>query len=103
MCGSGGKRTLVSGRYARRMPKSSASSFLWVPGQGPDAVALDRMAKAFAKPKNPMGEAWFIGEVREMYPELLGDLDQLTDEQIYKPLEELARGISSFWQLALRI
>ena len=46
-----------------------------------------------------MGEAWFMGEVREMYPELLGDLGQLTDEQIYKPLEELASGISSFGQL----
>lgn len=46
-----------------------------------------------------MGEAWFMGEVREMYPELFGDLDQLTDEQIYKPMEELASGISSFGQL----
>jgi hypothetical protein len=81
------------------MPKSSSSTFLWVPGHGPDPVALARMAKVFPKPKQPMGEAWFMGEVREMYPELLGDLGQLSDVQIYKPLEELASGISSFGQL----
>jgi hypothetical protein len=54
------------------------------------------MIEAHPKPKQPMGEAWFMGEVRQMYPELLGDLDQLTDQQIYDPLEELASGLSSF-------
>jgi hypothetical protein len=54
------------------------------------------MRDAFPKPKKPMGEAWFMGEVREMYPELLGDLDELADEQFYRPLEEIASGNSSF-------
>lgn len=43
-----------------------------------------------------MGEAWFMGTEREMYPQLLGDLDALPDEDIARPLEEIASGSSSF-------
>ena len=79
------------------MPESSVSpSFNWLLGQGPDPEALGRLAKAFAKPKEPMGEAWFMGEERELYSELLGDLSTLADEQLRKPLEEIACGTSSF-------
>ena len=83
-----------------QMPGSSASPFCWVPGQGPDPAALARLAKAFPKPKKPMGEAWFMGEKRELYSELLGDLDPLTDEQLRRPLEEIASGNCSFGPLA---
>jgi hypothetical protein len=54
------------------------------------------MAQAFLKPPTPMGEAWFMGTEREMYPQLLGDLDALPDEDIARPLEEIASGSSSF-------
>jgi hypothetical protein len=46
-----------------------------------------------------MGEAWFMAPERQMYPELLSDLEALTDEQLERPLEEMAIGPSSFGQL----
>jgi hypothetical protein len=82
----------------RWMSKPTTSTFLWIRGQGPDAAALDRMERAFPKPRKPMGEAWFLAPEREMYPELLGDLDSLSDEQIYRPLEQIATGPSCFGQ-----
>lgn len=76
-----------------------SSSFLWVPGNGPDPAALDRMTAAFPKPKKPMGEAWFMAPEREMYPELLGDLASLSDDQLERPLREIATGPPCFGQL----
>ena len=46
-----------------------------------------------------MGEAWFLAPKREMYPELLGDLDCLTDEQIYRPLQQIATEENAFQRL----
>ncbi|MEO7691047.1 MAG: hypothetical protein ABIS51_17330 [Sphingomonas sp.] len=71
-------------------------SCLWTPGQGPDRAALDRMIRAFPKPAMPMGEAWFMGDVRKTYPQLCGDLDVLPDEDIERAIEEIATGTSSF-------
>ena len=70
------------------MAETSTSSFLWVPGQGPGLIALDRMAHAIRKPKAPMGEAWFMSEERQLYPELLGDLERLSDKELLDPLRE---------------
>lgn len=78
------------------MPESATHSFSWIPGQGPDRDALDRMVAEFPKPTKPMGEAWFMAQEREMYPRLLGDLDTLQDSEIEKALEEIASGTSSF-------
>ncbi|NIJ19377.1 hypothetical protein FHS95_001046 [Sphingomonas naasensis] len=72
------------------------SIFHWEPGQGPHAAALERMCAAFPRPREPMGEAWFMSEQRETYPELLGDLAALTDTQIVPPLVEIATGASCF-------
>jgi hypothetical protein len=69
---------------------------LWIPGQGPDRAALDRMAQAFPRPATPMGEAWFMGDVRKMYPQLLGDLDALPDDEIEHAIKEIATGSTSF-------
>src|SRR5690349_11076669 len=77
---------------------SADTPFLWIPGIGPDSAALDRMTRTFPKPKKPMGEAWFLAPQRQMYPELLENLDSLTDEQIDRPLEEIAAGPTSFGQ-----
>lgn len=78
------------------MPQTASRSYLWAPMQGPDRAALDRMIGAFPKPAAPMGEAWFMGAKREMYPQLLGDLDALPDGDIARGLEEIASGSSSF-------
>lgn len=43
-----------------------------------------------------MGEAWFMGAEREMYPKLLGDLVALPDDDIMRPLEEITSGLSCF-------
>ena len=69
------------------MSQNASPSYLWIPELGPDPAALDRMARAFPKPPTPMGEAWFMGNEREMYPQLLGDLDALPDDDIERPLE----------------
>jgi hypothetical protein len=70
--------------------------FLWIPSQGPDSAALDRMTRAFRKPTRPMGEAWFMSPERKMYPRLSGDLDALSDEELEEAIEEIATGSSSF-------
>lgn len=81
------------------MARKSPKSYLWIPGQGPDATALARMGKAFPRPAEPMGEAWFMGTDREMFPELFGDLETLADDRIQHALEEIASGCSSFGPL----
>lgn len=78
------------------MSQSVSSPYLWTPGQGPDHGALDRMARAFPKPTTPMGQAWFMGDERKMYPQLSGDLDALLDDDITQALTEIASGSSSF-------
>jgi hypothetical protein len=72
------------------------NQFLWTPGDGVDPAALERLRAHFSKPAEPMGEAWFMGTEREMYPELLGDLSEVAIEDLQKPLGEIASGTSSF-------
>ena len=43
-----------------------------------------------------MGEAWFMGETRQMYPQLLGDLEKLSADEIQKPMADIASGYSAF-------
>ena len=43
-----------------------------------------------------MGEAWFMGTERLMYPALLGNLDDVSTDDLQKPLAEIASGTSSF-------
>lgn len=43
-----------------------------------------------------MGEAWFMGDRRRMFDSLLGDLEELSLEDLRIPLEEIASGNSSF-------
>ena len=79
-------------------PAGPGPSTLWAPGQGPDALALARMERAFPKPGEPMGEAWFMSRKRRMYPLLLGDLDAVDDREIASALKELAGGPGCFGQ-----
>lgn len=78
------------------MSQTVSTPYLWTPQQGPDRAALDRMARAFPKPATPMGEAWFMGDMRRMYPQLRGDLDALPDDDIERAFVEIATGSSSF-------
>ena len=76
------------------------SPFRWIPGLGPDPLALDRMMREFPRPGRPMGEAWFMSDERQMYPELLGGLATLSDDEIATALTEIATGTSSFGALS---
>ncbi|WP_240229490.1 hypothetical protein [Devosia lacusdianchii] len=74
----------------------TSAAFRWHPSNGPGEAALARMRKAFPRPDSPMGEAWFMGETRYMFTNLMGDLDGLPIKELDKPLEEIAGGASSF-------
>ena len=91
-----------AGRRARRdrVPRPAAAPFAWVPGQGPDPDALERMRQAFPRPAAPMGEAWFMGAERKMYPGLAEDLDALPDSKVAEALEEIASGTRAFGRCA---
>lgn len=70
--------------------------FLWIPGEGIDPAALARLRSRCKRPATPMGEAWFMGEKRRMFDELLGDIEKLSTSEVQKSLEEIASGTSSF-------
>lgn len=72
------------------------NQFLWIPGGGVDPAALERLRMHFRRPSEPMGEAWFMGDERKMYPELLGDLNEVSAYDLMKPLGEIASGTGSF-------
>jgi hypothetical protein len=76
--------------------RTHAAPTVWIPGRGPDAAALTRLRAAFPRPRAPMGEAWFLGQQRRMYPELMGDLTALSAEDLEDPLVEIATGTSNF-------
>lgn len=75
------------------------TSFRWVPGQGYDFPALLRMQDTFRRPTEHMGEAWFMGTERRMFPELAGQLSALSCEELQRPLEEIGSGTSCFGPL----
>jgi len=60
-----------------------------------DQAALTRLQEHFPRPKEPMGEAWFMGE-RRFFTELMGDLDSLPMPELQGPLQEIASGTGSF-------
>lgn len=70
--------------------------FLWTPGNGVDPFALGRLRAHFPRPTEPMGEAWFMGDERRMFRELLGSLDAITTRDLQEPLAEIATGTGSF-------
>jgi hypothetical protein len=78
------------------MASAHHTPFHWIPGSGHDEAALARLRLAFPRPAKPMGEAWFMGTDRRMFPELLGDLDGIPVELLQKALVEIATGTSAF-------
>jgi hypothetical protein len=77
----------------------SLKQFVWAPGAGYDRGALERLRSKFPRPREPMGEAWFMGDERKMYPELAGDLQKLSSYELQQPLTEIASGTSSFGRM----
>lgn len=47
-------------------------------------------------PREPMGEGWFLSEERRMYPQLAGDLGELSALDLRQPLSEIASGTAAF-------
>ncbi|MEO7497005.1 MAG: hypothetical protein ABIT83_14560 [Massilia sp.] len=76
--------------------KRRLASFVWAPGSGYDALALERIRAHFPRPSRPMGEAWFMNDERVMFDRLLGDLDVMTTRELQEPLREIASGTMSF-------
>ena len=71
-------------------------NFSWQSGNGINYESHNRLRKHFMQPKEPMGEAWFMGEERYLYNELQGDLANLSAYDLQEPLREIASGTSSF-------
>lgn len=71
-------------------------TFVWQPGVGIDPAALARLLLHFKRPTQPMGEAWFMGEERHLFHELMQDVSRLSAEQLQQPLQEIASGTSCF-------
>lgn len=74
----------------------TTKDFLWTPGTGIDVSALNRLRTHFRCPPTPMGEAWFMGDERTMYPELMGDLGGISVFDLKQALIEIAGGTGSF-------
>ncbi len=70
--------------------------FLWIPGQGVDAAALERLRLNCRRPSQSMGEAWFMSEKRRMFDRLLGNLNDLSVFELRSPLTEIASGTAAF-------
>jgi hypothetical protein len=69
--------------------KDRSACHEWVPGHGPDPAALARLAKRFSRPREPMGEAWFMGTTRRMYEGLMAP------DPARWPLDELEGAIEA--------
>jgi len=75
-------------------------SFKWVPGVGPSLDAIQTMQKGIARPELPMGEAWFIGKERKLFPELLhSPVSELPDVYLGDVLWQIATGTTGFGHL----
>lgn len=74
------------------------SPYLWTPGVGPEAEALARLlAHAGKRPRETMGEAWFMGETRQMFDCLVEcDLRGLDWGELIEPIDEIISGMSCF-------
>ncbi|MFG5381383.1 hypothetical protein [Yoonia sp. R2-816] len=54
------------------------------------------MSKATCEPDGLMGEAWFMGETRKMYPQLKHALESTSTRYLQEVLEAIGSGISAF-------
>ncbi|WP_152566064.1 hypothetical protein [Lysobacter antibioticus] len=80
-----------------RTSPNNSSPYVWLPGQGPNAGALQRLRERAFLPKQAMGEAWFMGQERRMYTALMHeDPQQWPRSELDSALYELSSGPASF-------
>ncbi|MBT2749476.1 MULTISPECIES: hypothetical protein [unclassified Lysobacter] len=76
---------------------SAQPTYRWIPGHGPDPEALQRLRERAPMPKEPMGEAWFMGGERQMYTGLMQpDPRSWSKRELENALEALTSGPHSF-------
>ncbi|MBD2092968.1 hypothetical protein H6F67_24275 [Microcoleus sp. FACHB-1515] len=76
---------------------SKQSEYRWMPKRGVDLEAVSRMRAHFRKPLEPMGEAWFMGEQRRMFHELMEQpIEEVSVKILSKALTEISSGIFCF-------
>lgn len=76
---------------------SEAPLYRWRPSSGPDADVLDRLARSFTRPRTPMGEAWFMGDERRMFTELMTiDVADAPTSLLGDMVREMSTGPSCF-------
>lgn len=79
---------------------ADAAAYTWSMAQGPNPHALQRMRERFPLPRQPMGEAWFMGGSREMYDSLMVDApERWPRDELHIALEALTSGPTSFGEL----
>lgn len=76
--------------------KNDRWTFTWVPHQGCCPEALKRLKDHFPKPKKPYGEAWFMGDDRGLFVELMGDLQAIELDYLHAVLQENIGGQLNF-------
>ncbi|MGJ7904579.1 hypothetical protein [Lysobacter sp. 1R34A] len=80
-----------------RASRNNSSAYVWQPGQGPDASALERLRERAPMPGQPMGEAWFMGDERHMFTTLMHeDPQQWPRSELSSALYELSSGPVAF-------
>lgn len=82
---------------AENSSAANKTEFLWVPGQGPSSDALKRLARHCPKPKQTMGEAWFLSEKRRLFTELeRQDIEKISHFDMQPIFFEMTSGPNCF-------
>jgi len=81
------------------MALKQKKTFTWNIAAGCDVKAVASMKYKFLKPGKPMGEAWFLGNNRKMFEELMIAPQRLTHQMLDVPLMEIVSGVNSFGYL----
>jgi hypothetical protein len=71
-------------------------TFKWTPGNGINLDAVHRLEAFFPRPKETMGEAWFLGDKRRMFHELNTEPSTLSTDVLEDAFGEIIGGIRSF-------
>jgi hypothetical protein len=82
----------------RKTEIHKSPNFLWLPGKGPSKSDLSYLqTHAPRAPSQPPGEAWFIGEKRKIFSELIDQpVSEVPNNVITNFLYEVSSGVKSF-------
>ncbi len=74
-------------------------NFSWIPGQGADSAAIERMKQHFPRPSEAPPVAWFMSDIQEYHSELLTvPIDQLSTSVLKEYLFDTAGGLKNFFR-----